>query len=257
MFVLCRIGSTQRASGSSPCQDSWHEQSSFPSSIREMLRCWQSRFQDLAVTVTVQVCDGMSKRSKTEVHVMHASISHDIRSMGDVDYLDPILADAHALQSERFASIIKALLSLLPPPPAATPSDPSRIVDPSRMVLDRAASASIAALPAPEATPQQPTVCDTLLVSPGASEVCAARDVLGDTGVSLVSPTTMATGGCDLEAETRRVLAQAVMRRNDASLRVHRGIVGDDAWEGGGEVVGGLRCAESVQRPSSRSHLQR
>ena len=175
----------------------------------------------------------------------------NIRSMGDVDYLDPILADAHALQSERFASIIKALLSLLPPPPAPPPSDPSRIV------LDRPAGHSIPALAASAATPQQPMVCDTLLVSPGSSEVSAARDVLRDTGVSFVSPTTMATGGSDLEAETRRVLTRAVMRRNDASLRVHRGIVGDDAWEGGGEVVGGLRCAESVQRPSTRTHLQR
>ena len=158
----------------------------------------------------------------------------------------------HSLSFSKLESFFHRFpfLSLLPPPPAPTPSDPSRIV------LDRPAGHSIPALAA-SATPQQPMVCDTLLVSPGSSEVAAARDVLRDTGVSFVSPTTMATGGSDLEAETRRALARAVMRRNDASLRVHRGIVGDDAWEGGGEVVGGLRCAESVQRPSTRTHLQR
>lgn len=73
MFVLCRTGSTLRASGRSL----WHEQSSFPSSIREMLRCWQSRFKDLAVTVTVQVRDGMSKCStlRSVPCCLHASLS--------------------------------------------------------------------------------------------------------------------------------------------------------------------------------------
>ena len=42
-----------------------------------MLRCWQSRFKDLAVTVTVQVRDGMSKCStlRSVPCCLHASMS--------------------------------------------------------------------------------------------------------------------------------------------------------------------------------------
>ena len=91
-----------------------------------------------------------------------------LRTMGDMDYLDPIFGDAYASHRQRLDSVLKALQALLslPPPDAA-----------------------------------------------GTIVVC------GDGSRS---------GAAALAHVTLQKVAEAVIRRNDASLHANRGIFGDD-----------------------------